>query len=167
MPVTAGKLKCDVPKPGMLSEMHTQHKQLWRFYLHRDCVQSGAKALLLSILLPSSQVVFYEVCRGIYPWPIGLLIVWREAHIVITLGPKHQSCGNNCMMRQLHDQHTADRGWLHLRRLIGAAQQMFTLCHHQPWPVAGLGACCLCPMAAAAWLPLGLGSALLPTQHQE
>lgn len=43
---------------------------------------------------------------------------------------------------------------------------MFPLCHHQPWALAGLGALCLCPMAAAPWVPLGLGSAL-PTEHQE
>lgn len=50
---------------------------------------------------------------------------------------------------------------------LGAAQHMLTLCHHQPWALARLGACCLCPVAAATWVPLGLSSALLPTEHQE
>lgn len=36
------------------------------------------------------------------------------------LGPKHQSCGNSCMMRQVCDQHTRDQGWLHLRKLTGS-----------------------------------------------
>lgn len=44
---------------------------------------------------------------------------------------------------------------------------MLTFCHHQPWALAGLGALCLGPMAAATWAPLSLGFALLPTEHQE
>lgn len=50
---------------------------------------------------------------------------------------------------------------------LGAAQQMLTLCYHQPWALAGLGTRCIYPMAAATWVPLGLGSALVPTEHQE
>lgn len=37
VPVIAGKLKCDVPKPAKSDETHTQHKQLWRFCLQRLC----------------------------------------------------------------------------------------------------------------------------------
>lgn len=55
--------------------------------------------------------------------PVGLLIVWREAYSVITLGTggtKNQSCGNNGVMRQVCDQHTQEQGWLHLRKLTGS-----------------------------------------------
>lgn len=43
---------------------------------------------------------------------------------------------------------------------LGAAQQM--LIQSPP----ALGSSCLCPIAAAPWVPLGLGS-VLPTEHQE
>lgn len=70
-------------------------------------------------------------------------------------------------MGHVHDQHTHTEAGCTSGSSVGAAQQMLALCHHQPRALPGLGARCLCPMAAATWAPLGLGSALLPTEHQE
>lgn len=66
MPVIAGKLQCDGPRPSSSGETHTQQKQLWRFYLQRLCSQWNQSPFIVNFAAILSRC-FLQGLQGDLP----------------------------------------------------------------------------------------------------